>query len=106
MVQGRNLKNFIIIALFIFLVIGAVLGIARKNKLSDETPITEPVIKASNVAVDCGDLSGCGNIIKKSNKALIIVTAGHILDGCADSDADPVEVTFYDGAKAKAKVLK
>jgi hypothetical protein len=106
MVQGRNLKNFIIIALFIFLVIGAVLGIARKNKLSDETPVTEPVIKASNVAVDCGDLSGCGNIIKKSNKALIIVTAGHILDGSTDSAAPDLRVTFYDGAAAKAKVLK
>ncbi len=71
-----------------------------ETNVSGETDANEDTNAGENlepiVEVDAGDLRGSGVLYDRTDEALIVVTAGHVL-AQADGADEPVEVVFGDG---------
>ena len=121
---GKKIKNIVTALVTVLIVTAALVAIlgAKKGWLNntggnEAGGLSEPVIKASSVIVECGDRMGCGNIYDIREDVAVIVTARHILEGYSDSGNftgpednskvdSQIHVTFCDGRVETASLLK
>ncbi len=122
--NGKKNKNIVAALVLVLLAIAALLAVIlvkkgwQQAKGSKEAGVlSDPVIKASSVMVECGDQVGCGNIYEVRKDTAVIVTARHILEGNSDAGnfaesgeepkvSDQINVTFRDGRVETASLLK